>query len=37
VKQWLKEQEDKWKCPECGGNICVEDDECYDCGFKIKR
>lgn len=36
VKQWLKEQENKWKCPECGGNICVHDRECYDCGYEIE-
>ena len=34
--QWLKEQEDQWKCPECGGNICVIDKKCYDCGYKIR-
>ncbi|MFX1449387.1 MAG: DUF3795 domain-containing protein [Promethearchaeota archaeon] len=32
VEKWLKEQEDKWKCPECGGNICIHDYECFDCG-----
>jgi len=31
-RQWLKEQEEKWSCPECGGNVCVMDKECYDCG-----
>lgn len=35
TKQWLKEQEDKWRCPECGGNICIIDKECYDCEYKI--
>jgi len=35
AEQWLKEQEDKWRCPGCGGNICVMDKECYDCGCKI--
>jgi len=35
VKQWLKEQERKWTCQKCGGNICVMDKECYDCGYKI--
>ena len=36
AKQWLKEQEDKWRCPKCGGNICIIDRECYDCGYKKK-
>ena len=35
AKRWLKGQEDKWRCPICGGNICVIDRECYDCGQKI--
>ena len=33
--QWLEEQEDKWRCPQCGGNICVIDRKCYDCGYEI--
>ncbi len=35
VQQWLKEQEDEWKCTKCGGNICITDSECYDCRDKI--
>ena len=35
VERWLEEQEDEWRCPRCGGNICVIDRECYDCGYKI--
>lgn len=34
AEQWLKEQEEEWKCPECGGNLCIMDRECYDCGHK---
>ncbi|NVM00767.1 MAG: DUF3795 domain-containing protein [Candidatus Helarchaeota archaeon] len=37
VKKWLKEQENKWKCPECGGNLCIHDNECYDCGKPISN
>ncbi len=37
VKEWLKEQEDKWRCPVCEGNICVHDKECYDCGYEISQ
>jgi hypothetical protein len=33
--QWLKEQEEKWSCPQCGGDICVMDQECYDCGYEV--
>lgn len=32
AEKWLIEQQDKWKCPRCGGTICVHDDECYGCG-----
>ena len=34
LSKWLQEQEDKWKCPQCGGNICVIDKECYNCDYK---
>ena len=33
-EKWLKEQEALYSCPECGGEICVHDEECYDCGKK---
>lgn len=33
--QWLIEQRNKWSCPQCGGNVCVMDQECYDCRAKI--
>ncbi len=36
AKQWLIEQEKKWTCKECGGNICVIGKECYDCGGKYE-
>jgi hypothetical protein len=32
--QWLKEQEEAWRCPKCGGNVCVIDRQCYDCGIQ---
>ena len=35
VEKWLKEQEELYKCPDCGGKICLHDTECYDCGNKI--
>lgn len=35
VEKWLQEQEELYKCPNCGGEICVHDAECYDCGMKI--
>ena len=37
VKKWLKEQEEMWKCPDCGGNLCIHDNDCYDCGKSISK
>lgn len=34
-KLWLQEQKKLYTCPECGGEICLHDNECYDCGLKI--
>jgi hypothetical protein len=34
LDKWISEQEKLYQCPECGGEICVHDFECYDCGFK---
>lgn len=33
--QWLQEQEEKWRCPRCGGSFCIMDEECYDCRGKM--
>ena len=35
AKAWLVEQEEKWQCPECGGDVCIDDGDCYDCGCKV--
>lgn len=35
VEKWLQEQEELYSCPECKGEICIHDEECYDCGNKI--
>jgi hypothetical protein len=26
-----------WKCPECGGTVCIHNRQCYDCGKGGKR
>ena len=33
---FLKEQEKKYKCPECGEVICVHNGKCYSCDTLIK-
>lgn len=35
-QKWLEEQEAQWKCPKCGGHLCVEDNECFDCWYKFE-
>ena len=32
---WLQEQHKLYTCPQCGGEICLHDEECYDCGIAI--
>jgi hypothetical protein len=32
IEKFLKSQEEKYKCAECGGVICVHTDKCYECG-----
>ena len=31
---FLKAQEERHKCPDCGGLVCVHDGKCYVCGYK---
>jgi len=33
LKDFLKIQEDKYGCPECGDVISVHDRKCYSCGY----
>ena len=35
VEKWLLEQKELYTCPNCRGDICVHDAECYDCGKKL--
>jgi hypothetical protein len=32
INDFLKSQEEKYKCAECGDVICVHTDKCYECG-----
>jgi hypothetical protein len=29
--QFLKNERERWKCPACGGIICVHNKKCYTC------
>lgn len=31
INKFIKNEIDKWKCPVCGGTICVHDRKCYTC------
>ncbi|MBD3228726.1 MAG: DUF3795 domain-containing protein [Candidatus Lokiarchaeota archaeon] len=33
-RDWYQEQKELYTCPECGGELCVHDAECFDCGYK---
>ncbi len=34
LKEFLKTQEGKYKCPEYGNVISVHHSKCYNCGFR---
>jgi hypothetical protein len=34
LEMWSEEQKNIYACPRCGGEICIHDEECYDCGYK---
>jgi hypothetical protein len=31
IDAFLKRQKEKYRCPKCGGIICVHNNKCYDC------
>jgi hypothetical protein len=38
MDKFLKKEEEKWRCPECGGVICCHNGICYSCGVeKLKN
>jgi len=38
TERFLKEEVEKWHCPECGGVICCHNGICYSCGLeKLKQ
>lgn len=32
IRQFVKNEKERWKCPDCGGIICVHRDYCLECG-----
>ncbi len=38
VEAFLQKEEDRWRCPDCGGTICCHNGLCYRCGLeKLQR
>ena len=33
IERWLKEQEEKWRCPQCGGVVSFYKYTCAKCGY----
>lgn len=33
VRQFIKNEEEKWQCPHCGELICVHKPQCLNCGY----
>ncbi|OGO33186.1 MAG: hypothetical protein A2Z29_08700 [Chloroflexi bacterium RBG_16_56_11] len=37
LERFLKEDEAKWRCPDCGGTICCHNGVCFSCGLEKLR
>lgn len=37
IIKFVKNERSRWKCPKCGGTICVHRGYCYNCGKKIRK
>ncbi|TFH05709.1 MAG: DUF3795 domain-containing protein [Methanosarcina sp.] len=35
MEDFLKNEQIRWTCTECGGTICIYKGNCYNCGRKI--
>ncbi len=35
MKNFLETEEQKWRCPKCGGTICCHNGLCLDCDLEI--
>ncbi len=34
METFLKNQQEKYRCPNCGDAVCVHDENCYSCGYR---
>jgi uncharacterized OB-fold protein len=37
MEKFLQQQEARYKCPKCGGIICVHNGRCYNCNSLQKN
>jgi len=37
MAEFLKSQEEKYKCPKCLNVLCVHNGKCYTCNTQIKE
>ena len=37
INEFLKREQEKWRCPECGGVICCHNGICFNCGLDRLR
>ena len=37
IRRFLRNEKERWICPECGGTVCVHRGYCYSCGAKRKK
>ena len=31
IEEFLRNEQERWKCPNCGGVVCVHNKKCYTC------
>ena len=36
LSAFVERERQRWRCPQCGGTICVHRGYCYDCGERLK-
>ncbi len=37
IEKFLKREEEKWRCPNCGGVICCHNGICFECGLELLK
>jgi hypothetical protein len=37
MEKFLKTQEEKWRCPSCGGALCCHNGLCFHCNIETLK